>query len=67
MLEVLTVAALTCLVCDRPVAELERQAVYRPAYFEDVCVCPRCLAGEREGYGSNADSVREQLDRRRAS
>jgi hypothetical protein len=67
LLEVLTVTELTCLVCDRPVTELERQAAYRPASFEDVCVCPRCLAGEREGYGANADSVRVQLNRRRAS
>jgi hypothetical protein len=53
-------AELCCLVCDRVVGEAERAAAFRPAYFEDVCICPDCLAGERDGYTHAAHTSRQQ-------
>ena len=53
-------SALTCFVCDRA-ADPSDPEIFRPPRFDDVCICRDCLAGEREGYGANAESVRRQL------
>ena len=53
-------APLTCFVCDRAVAPTDPE-IFRPPRFDDVCICRDCLAGERDGYGANAENVRRQL------
>jgi hypothetical protein len=52
-------------VCDRAVDPAET-GTYRAPRFEDACICRDCLAGERDGYGPNAESVWRQLARLRA-
>ena len=56
---------ITCLVCDRTVSIEEAARSHRPRHFDDVVICPECVAGERDGYGENAASVRRQLAGRR--
>ena len=56
--------AITCLVCDRVVSAEDAARSHRPRHFDDVVICPECVAGERDGYGENAESVRRQLERR---
>jgi hypothetical protein len=51
----------TCLVCDRTVSPEEAARSHRPRHFDDVVICPDCVAGERDGYGENAAAVRRQL------
>ena len=53
-------SALTCFVCDRTVDPTD-PGIFRPPRFDDVCICRGCLAGERDGYGANAENVRRQL------
>ena len=55
---------ITCLVCDRVVPPEDVDRSHRPRHFADVVICPECVAGERDGYGENAESVRRQLDQR---
>ncbi len=56
--------AITCLVCDRVVSPQDVSRSHRPRYFDDTVICPECVAGERDGYGENAEAVRRQLARR---
>jgi hypothetical protein len=56
---------ITCLVCDRVVGPAEVARSHRPQHFDDVVICPECVAGERDGYDENAEAVRRQLEKRK--
>jgi hypothetical protein len=56
--------AITCLVCDRVVRPEEVSRSHRPRHFDDTVICPECMAGERDGYGENAEVVKRQLAQR---
>ncbi|MGH7267900.1 MAG: hypothetical protein ACREMB_24045 [Candidatus Rokuibacteriota bacterium] len=55
---------ITCLVCDRVISPEEASRSHRPRYFDDAVICPECVAGERDGYGENAEVVQRQLAKR---
>lgn len=51
----------TCVLCDRVVSEADQRAAYSMPNFDDVVICPTCLAGEHDGHGENAEKVRACL------